>query len=115
MAKFSGRIGFGDEVETSPGIWEKRIRERPYFGEVVREASTVLEGQTVLGETKTTNAFRIVADSFASDHWFDMEYVFWMGRYWSVTSITLDNRPRLTVRIGGVWNGPIADGDSDTP
>ena len=114
MAKFYGHIGFGVDTETfaGSGVWEKAIVERPYFGEIVRETLEVVGGQTVLGDSKTANSFRILADGYASDNFMDMEYVKWHGRYWVVRQVEIQPRPRMTIRIGGVYNGPVASGTS---
>lgn len=106
MAKFSGLIGFGTEVEVSPGVYDHVIVEKPYFGEVVRETLEVVGGRTILGESKTANSFRIIADRYALENFFDMEYVKWNGRYWKVKQVEVHQRPRMLVRIGGIWNGP---------
>lgn len=109
MAKFYGVVGFGYEVEQSPGVFDLEIVERPYFGEVERDSLSRVAGQTVLGESKTGNSFRIVADAYATTNFFDMKYVKWNGRYWAVTQVELQDRPRLLIRIGGVWNGPTKE------
>ena len=36
MAKFYGAIGFAETVETDPGIWEEKIVEHSYSGDVIR-------------------------------------------------------------------------------
>lgn len=108
MAKFYGLIGFTTgEKEISPGVWDHEIVERPYRGEVVRETLEIVGGQSVLGESKTANSFNIVADPFATQNFFDMLYVKWGGKYWAVRQVELRQRPRMLVRIGGIWNGPI--------
>ena len=106
MAKFSGRIGYGTEQEVTPGVYEHVIVERPYYGEVVRETLEVVGGQTVLGDSKTANSFRIIADKYAFENFFDMEYVKWNGRYWAVKQVEVHQRPRMLVRIGGAYHGP---------
>lgn len=113
MAKFYGMIGFGIEAETSPGVFELVIVERPYYGEVVRETLEASLGNSVLGESKTGNAFSVVADAYAELNFFDMKYVKWNGRYWTIKQVELRNRPRIQIRIGGVWNGPTAPPASD--
>ena len=106
MAKFYGKIGFGTEQETAPGVWELVIVERPYFGEIVREALNVVGGQTVLGESKLNNTFRILADGYATENFMDMRYILWLGHYHEIVQVTLEQRPRMMVRVGGVYNGP---------
>lgn len=106
MAKFSGRIGFGFEREISRGVYDLEIIERRYFGEVERDILERVAGQTVLGESKTGNSFNIVADGYARLNFWDMKYVFWNGMYWDIRQVELMPRPRMRVRIGGVYNGP---------
>lgn len=106
MAKFSGRIGFGFEREISRGVYDLEIVERRYFGEVERDILERVAGQTVLGESKTGNSFNIVADGYARLNFWDMKYVFWNGMYWDIRQVELLQRPRMRVRIGGVYNGP---------
>lgn len=109
MAKFYGKIGFGVEREVSPGVYDYDIVEKPYFGEVVRDAYDSVGGTTVLGERKTANAFRIVGDGYSVDHFYDMKYIRWAGRYWEIRQVEVVSRPRMLIRIGGVWNGPTAE------
>lgn len=107
MARFSGKIGFGYEQEVTPGVYDLAIVERPYFGDVVRETLERVGGLSVLGESKTANSFNIVADGYATNNFREMRYVLWMGRYWEIRQVELLSRPRIIVRIGGVWNGPV--------
>ena len=32
MARYYGRIGYAETVETIPGVWEEVITERNYYG-----------------------------------------------------------------------------------
>lgn len=106
MAKFSGRIGFGIQKEIQPGIWDNVIEERPYYGDVVRETLEKLAGETVLGDIRTANSFRIVADPYAEQNFMDMKYLRWNGRVWVIRQVELQSRPRLLIRIGGIYEGP---------
>ena len=36
MAKWYGKIGYAEQVETAPGVWEEKTNERQYYGDVVR-------------------------------------------------------------------------------
>ena len=31
MAKYYGKIGYAETVETAPGVWKEQITERNYF------------------------------------------------------------------------------------
>lgn len=111
MAKFYGLIGFGQETEVSPGVWDYVIVEKPYFGEIVREAVDRVGGETVLGDVNTANSFRIVADPYAEQNFYDMKYVVWNNRYWVVKQVEIESRPRMKIRIGGIYEGPRATPD----
>lgn len=113
MAKFYGLIGFSQEVEVSPGVYDYVIVEKPYYGEVIRDVVDSVASGTVLAERKTGNAFRIVGDGYSRNNFFDMTYVKWAGNYWEVRQVELLQRPRMIIRIGGKWNGPTAP--SSTP
>lgn len=114
MAKFFGHIGYGTDVEIGPGVYEKVIVERPYYGEVIRDVINNRDGNTVLGNRKTNNAFRIVADGYADQHFSDIVYLKWQGRFWDVEQIELQNRPRMVIRIGGIYNGPTFEAPVDS-
>ena len=36
MAKYYGKIGYNESVETTPGVWEEKITERSYYGELIK-------------------------------------------------------------------------------
>lgn len=108
MAKFYGQIGFKTTQEVSPGVHENVIVERPYYGDIIRDAVDRVAGETVLGDRKTGNSFRIVADGYISSNFFDAEYIVWGGRYWKIIQVEVQTRARMHVRIGGVYNGPRA-------
>lgn len=105
MAKFYGLIGFATSTESKPGVWTDVITEKPYFGEVIRDTRRLDEVDKVNMDLSVGNAFRIVADAYANDHFFAMRYLQWNGQFWVVTDVEVQ-RPRLLIRIGGIYNGP---------
>ena len=76
MAKFSGRIGYADTRETSPGVWEEVFIRKQAYGDVLRNNRKLENGD--LG---------------------------WMGAKWKITNVEV-LPPRLILTIGGVYNGP---------
>ena len=44
MAKFCGAIGFVDTVETAPGVYEEKVTERKYYGDLVRNIRRLQAG-----------------------------------------------------------------------
>jgi len=108
MAKFYGNIGFGHTVEDVPGVHRDRIVEYPYFGDVNRISRTLLDGEKVNNDISVNNSISIVADAYARENFFAMRYVQWAGTLWLVAEVTVES-PRLTLRLGGVYNGPTAE------
>lgn len=105
MAKFNGKVGYGEQVETAPGVYEEQITEYTYFGDVVRNTRRLREGEKVNDDLSVGNSISIVADAYASEHFFAIRYVEWAGSLWKVTEVEVQ-RPRLLLRLGGVYNGP---------
>lgn len=105
MAKFRGVVGYGETVEVQAGVWEDVITERTYSGDVIRNTRRLENGQKVNNDLSVGNSISIVADAYANDHFFAIRYVEWAGTLWTVSDVEVQ-RPRLTLRLGGVYNGP---------
>jgi hypothetical protein len=107
MARFYGRIGYGESVETAPGVWTDEITERLYYGDVVRVQRNLREGEQLNFDLNVQNSISIVADAYANDHFFAIRYVEWAGVFWTVSAVEVQS-PRLILRLGEVYNGPKA-------
>jgi hypothetical protein len=107
MAKFYGAIGFGESVETVPGVWEDLITEHKYYGDVVRNTLKVKEGEAINNDLSVGNSISIVANAYANEHFFAIRYIKWAGTLWTVSNVDVES-PRLLLRLGGVYNGPKA-------
>lgn len=105
MAKFYGEIGYGESVEKASGVWVDEIVERKYFGDVIRNTRKLTEGESVNNDISVNNSIEIVADAYANEHFFAMRYIRWQGALWTVSDVEV-RRPRLLLRLGGVYNGP---------
>lgn len=105
MARFYGRVGYGNSVEVRPGVWEDQITEKSYYGDVVRNSRDLQQGENLNKDIAVQNSVSIVADEYAIDHIFAMRYVEWAGVLWAVANVTVE-RPRLILRLGEVYNGP---------
>lgn len=103
MAKFYGAIGYGETVQTSPGVWEEVITRRNYRGDILQFTRRLESGNQLNDNINVNNKISIVADPFAYDHFFAMRYVEWMGTRWKVTNVEVQ-RPRLILTIGGEYN-----------
>ena len=58
MAKWYGVIGYGDTVETSPGVWTEQITERYAKGEVIRNAIAIQSTDQLNEDIKISNSIR---------------------------------------------------------
>jgi hypothetical protein len=104
MARFFGRIGYGETVETAPGVWEDQIVEYSYYGDVIRNARNLRHGENLNDDLSVQNSISIVADAYANDHFFAIRYVEWAGALWTISSVEVQS-PRLLLRLGEVYNG----------
>ena len=103
MAKFYGNVGFAETVETEPSVWEEKIVERPYFGDVLRRSRRLESSGNVNSNVNVTNEISIIADPYANQNLFAMRYVEFMGTKWEISNVDVQY-PRLVLTIGGVYN-----------
>jgi hypothetical protein len=107
MAKFYGEIGYGESVETAPGVWKDVLVARNYYGDVLRNTRQLKEGESLNNDLSVSNSISIVADAYAGEHFFAIRYIKWAGTYWTVSDVEVKS-PRLILRLGGVYHGPKA-------
>lgn len=107
MAKWYGLIGYAEDVETEPGIWEEQFTERYYFGDSIRNTRMLQNSSGVNDNVNVGNQISIVADPYANQNFHLMRYVEFMGTKWKVSTVDVQY-PRLILTIGGVWNGQQA-------
>jgi hypothetical protein len=105
MARFYGEVGYGETVETVPGVKVDQITEVSYYGDVFKNIRHITEGEKVNFDLSVRNSISIVADAYALEHFFAIRYVRWSGALWTVSDVEVQ-RPRLILRLGGVYNGP---------
>ncbi len=105
MARYFGKVGYGETVEIAPSVWDDRITEFSYRGDVVRNTRQLESGDKVNNDLSVQNSISIVADAYANEHFFAIRYVEWAGTRWTVTDVDVQ-APRLLLRLGGVYNGP---------
>lgn len=108
MAKFFGKLGFMETTETSPGVWEEIITERCYYGDILQITRRwTPDSDKENDNVSVDNKFSIIVDGFAYEHLHSLRYIEWFGTKWKVKTIEVEY-PRLTVYIGGVYNGDDA-------
>lgn len=107
MARFFGKVGYGDSVEapSGSGVYVDTITEISYYGDVVRNTRKLESGEQLNDDITVGNSISIVADDFAIKHFAKIKYVQWEGVLWTVPSVEV-KAPRLILSIGSVYNGP---------
>lgn len=103
MAKFYGAIGFAETVETDPGVWEEKIVEHSYSGDLIRNIRRLEPASSVNDNVNITNEISIVADPYAEQNMYAMRYVVFKGSKWKISSVEV-NYPRILLSIGGLYN-----------
>lgn len=107
MAKFYGKIGFIETVESpaDSGVYVERATERNYFGDVLRNSRRWQAASDQKNDNLTIdNEISIVADPYALQNFHSMRYIEWMGTLWKIANVSVEY-PRLTLSIGGEYNG----------
>lgn len=105
MAKYCGKVGFVQTVETSPGIWEEVATERTYCGDVLRNTRRWEPRDQLNDNLSLNNMISIIgSDRYTFLHTSAIRYIWWQGEKWEVTNVEIQ-RPRLILTIGGVYNG----------
>lgn len=104
MTKWFGVIGYAETVETTPGVWEEKIVERSYFGDVTRNTRRLQTTDQVNDNIDISNTISVVADPYAYQNFHAIRYVEFMGAKWKVSSVDVQH-PRLNLSLGGVYNG----------
>jgi hypothetical protein len=107
MAKWFGKIGFANTIETTPGVWEEQITAREYFGEIYRNNRRLQTTDQVNDDINISNEISILADPFANENFHSMRYAEFMGTPWKITNVEV-KYPRLILTLGGCYNGKQA-------
>jgi hypothetical protein len=107
MPRFHGTVGYGETVETSPGVYEESIFTRSYFGDVLRNTRKLIQGENLNQEITVVNQISIVADDHARGNFMHIRYVEWEGIPWTITDVEVQ-LPRLILSLGEVYRGPTA-------
>lgn len=109
MAKFYGKIGYTDTVETDPvnhpGVFrEVVLDERSYYGDILANNKRFEKGEHLNDDLNVRNEISILADQFAFENFAKLRYLYWNGTKWKITDVKLAY-PRMVLTIGGIYNG----------
>ena len=104
MAKWFGKIGYAETVETSPGVWKEKIAVRDYYGDLTRNTRRLQSADKVNDDLNISNELSIVYDPYAINNFHSMRYAEFMGAKWKINTVEV-SYPRLILTLGGVYNG----------
>ena len=104
MAKFYGVIGYAVTEMTEQGIYEERIVEKEYVGDVIRNTRRLREGSKINDDITISNQISIIADPYTANNFHTMRYVTFMGAKWKISEVEVQY-PRLILTLGGLYNG----------
>lgn len=107
MAKWYGKIGYAETVETEPGVHEERFTERYYYGDLIRNTRMLQNSGNINDNINVSNQISIIADPYAYQNFHTMRYIEFMGTNWKISNVDVQH-PRLTLTVGGVYNGECA-------
>lgn len=108
MARFSGKIGYVEYSETSPGVWTSPdIIERQYYGDLVKHSRKWGPSDVANSNIVFSQDISIVADPYLYEHLHNMRYVIFQGVKWSIASFEID-RPRVRITMGEEYHGDEA-------
>lgn len=106
MAKWSGKIGFSDQREVEPGIWEDEPIEKSFYGDFYRNAKRA-SGDSQINEPITvSNQISFIANEYAMENFHRILYATYMGVKWKVTNVEVQH-PRLIIELGGEYHEDI--------
>lgn len=103
MARFSGKVGYITQEETTPGVWTPKEKSRTMKGDIIRQVSNYTSGESVNDDISLNHRVSLVGDAYAFGNYFNMKWIQIDSQKWKISSIEVQ-RPRLIVTVGGLWN-----------
>lgn len=113
--RFHGAVGYMRPELVRPGVYEEKIIERTYFGDIVQNLVKASEGEHLHLNLRHQSIVSVVADAFLYEHYGAIRYVRWKGATWAVTNVDISKPPRIELRLGVLYVGPTAETPSDAP
>lgn len=102
--KWRGSIGYRTFVEDADGVTREKFIERPVKGDATRYYRKYDQTESINTNVSMDIVLSAVLDKDAFENIENIVYVVYGGTRWGVTSIDPTHRPRLELKIGGVWH-----------
>lgn len=109
--KFHGVVGFWiDDVETSPGVWSRKIEEKKYTGDIYRNTRKFQQQSNAQNDDLSVNMqISVLSDLYLRENFNSIRYVIWNDVKLSVRNVEI-GYPRIVLDVGGVYNGEAQTG-----
>lgn len=104
MGKYHGKIGYAVSSESSPGIWTDVITERTVFGDVFTNTKKTENPGQVNDNIVINVQISFLADPYILPNFLLIKYATYLGAKWKVVLVSAEQRPRLVLTLGGVYN-----------
>ena len=97
-------IGFAEEVETAPSVFQEVVTEKRFSADIKRDTGGRSDAEKVNLDFTVGNTFSILANSETNNKLHAMRYVRWRGSRWTISDVSVEP-PRLVLRLGGLYSG----------
>lgn len=104
--RWSGKLGYSEQTETSPGVWENVITEREALGQVKQRTEVLNPSDTVLPRYETSTSISVLSQGTDKIDYSNLAYVTYKGKNWVPRNI-VEDFPRMTIFIGEEYHGPL--------
>lgn len=103
--RWSGKLGFAEEVEVSKGRFEDVITESPAMGDVETRTDTFVVADEVLPQYRTSTSVSVLFGSGERVDISHLRYITHRGKRYVPSSI-VEEHPRVVIYIGEEYHGP---------
>lgn len=109
--KYSGKIGYREEVDNGYGIWVNEITEYLIKGEFVQVYKSDDSTNKVNEDFKYRNRISVVLSNSMIKNISNIIYITYMGRKYSVSNVEINiyNPKRVIISIGEEYNERTTD------
>ena len=102
MNRWYGQIGYRENVEVEPGVWEDQITEVNKYGDILKNYKSNQQGTKINDDISVSNQISVVADPYLLESFHKIVYITFAGAKWKVSSVDVQY-PRLIVSLGSLY------------
>ena len=109
--KWYGSIGFAVQAEVDPinhpSVYRNMIVEKHYYGDVMQNARRYESAQSINDNLRVDAKISVIANPYLTDNLGNIAYITWLKSKWKVSTVSYEY-PRITLTLGGIYNGKTA-------